>query len=632
MQIYVSATAGIGGNGTKEYPFQKINEAAQVARSGDEVIVAPGIYRERVNPKQGGVTYRSAQPLGAVITGAEQVKEWQHHSGNVWVARISNEIFGEFNPYTTPLFGDWYFTVKKLCLGEVYLNGKAMYESETLKEIENPEKDFQSWEPEATVYRWFTEQDGDYTVVYANFQGVDPTQENVEINVRKHCFWSPQKGLNDITLSGFAVRQAATQWAPPTTYQEGMIGPNWAKGWIFEDLEVSDSRCVGVSLGKYLQPNNENRWVKKFYKDGTQSEREAICQAQYEGWTKENIGSHIVRRCHIFNCGQAGIAGHLGAVFSTIEDNHIHHINHRQDLIGVENAGVKIHAPIDLIFRRNIIHHCTRGLWLDWQAQGTRVTENLFHSNVPPIGTKIPYHFQVGEDLYVEVSHGPTLIDNNVFLSDFAARLSTQGLAFVHNYIAGSFTQVGKGTDNGENVPRYTPYHVPHQTEVAGWMTFMHGDARFYNNVFVQQPMREDFKELPDTNLVCGTIPYSGYPTVEEYFKAFDLDPTNWGNFFGTDRFYGKLPVAASGNMYFNGAKPFEGEENCCVSSQNIDVLSLQKLLPKIHTQTITTEILGEALQPEQKFENADGTPIIFNKNTQPGPLQEVISWTIKNL
>ena len=109
------------------------------------------------------------------------------------------------------------------------------------------------------------------------------------------------------------------------------------------------------------------------------------------------------------------------------------------------------------------IHHCTRGLWLDWQAQGTRVTQNLFHDNVPPQGTKITNSLALGEDIFVEVSHGPTLIDNNLLLSSCAGRLSTQGLALVHNLIAGSFTWVGAGTDNNGKrfpTPRYTPYHL----------------------------------------------------------------------------------------------------------------------------------------------------------------------------
>lgn len=684
MLLYVSTKASAKGNGTKDAPFQTISQAAEVATAGDEVIVAPGVYREWVSPSTGGIsdacriTYRSEIPLAATITGAEQVKNWVHHQGNVWVAHISNELFGDFNPYTTLIQGDWYFPVYPLCLGEVYLNGKAMYESSQLLDVLQPTEDKGSWEPEFTVYRWFTEQSDETTVIYANFQGADPNHENVEINVRKHCFYPKETGINHIAFSGFTVKQAATQWAPPTAYQEGMIGPHWSKGWVIEDCEISDSRCSGISLGKYLQPNNENKWSTKLYKDGTQTERDAICQAQVEGWTKENIGSHIVRRCHIHDCGQTGIVGHLGGVFSIIEENHIHHINHRQDLFGAEIGGIKMHAAIDVVFRRNHIHHCTRGLWLDWQAQGTRVTANLFHDNTPPEHVSLGNSFMVGEDLFVEVSHGPTLIDNNIMLSPAAAKLSTQGLAFVHNLIAGSFTAVGSGTDNGSSrfpSPRYTPYHMPHRTEIAGFMTFLHGDARFHNNIFVQQPLPtnleqavqqdltkmkaagdagEAFAEKP--NFTPGTHPYQGYPTADEYFARFhaanhpflvalqsgkhveymaaakargetiDLDPNEIKGMLSSDRYYDHLPVYTGGNLYFNGAKPCDKEQNFVVDTdhsidlrlENVDgnyVLktNLYEAMPELSTQMITTEVLGEAFEPEQKFENADGTPIAFD-------------------
>ena len=51
MKYYVSADVKQAGDGTKEKPFATIQEAAQIARAGDEVIVAPGIYRESVDPQ-----------------------------------------------------------------------------------------------------------------------------------------------------------------------------------------------------------------------------------------------------------------------------------------------------------------------------------------------------------------------------------------------------------------------------------------------------------------------------------------------------------------------------------------------------------------------------------------------------
>ena len=646
MKYYVSASAAQGGNGTKESPFSTIQAAAEIAKAGDEVIVAPGIYREAVNPRNAGtedarITYRSEEKGKAVITGAEPVTDWEQVEGSVWKCSVPNSLFGDYNPYTTLVSGDWFIASFIAHTGEVYLNDKAMYEVTSLEAVKRPVRSVCSWDPDFSVYTWYSEQDqeNDATVFYANFHEFDPRRECVEINVRRTCFYPQEEGVGYITLSGFTVTKAATQWAPPTAYQEGMIGPHWSKGWIIEDCDVSHSKCSGISLGKYLQPGNDNKWLHWKYKDGTQTERDCICREQREGWTKERIGSHIVRRCNIHDCGQTGIVGHLGGVFSIIEDNHIHHINNRQNLAGAEIGGIKMHAAIDVIIRRNHFHHCTRGLWLDWQAQGTRVTQNLFHDNTPPKGTEISNSLALAEDIFVEVSHGPTLIDNNLLLSACAGRLSTQGLAFVHNLIAGSFTWVGKGTNNaGDDLPestRYTPYHMPHRTEVAGFMTILHGDARFYNNIFVQQEIRGDLVDYAKSignyamdhyQFVCGTKPYDGYLTAEKYFSQFSLKTAK-------DRayrhlYYEHLPVSTGGNVYFNGAQPCDSEENYRIDTEHQITLSLEEkdgkwylrtnlydYLPAFETMMIHTETLGEAFEPEQKFENPDGSPIVFNRD-----------------
>ena len=662
MQIYVDGSAVRSGNGSKEYPFQTISEAAKIAVPGDEVMVGPGLYREYVDPVNAGtpearIVYRSIEKGAAIISGAEQVKNWKPYGENVWTARIPNGLFGTYNPYTTLVRGDWFIATYIAHTGEVYLNGKSMYEVTELDKVVHPVVYKKSWDPDFTIYTWYTEQDEatNETVLYANFQGKDPNVENVEINVRENCFYPSKEGVGYITLSGFTVKQAATQWAPPTAYQEGMVGPHWSKGWIIEDCEISDSKCSGISLGKYKQPNNDNKWLNWKYKNGTQTERDCICQAQREGWIKERIGSHIIRRCNIHDCGQTGIVGHLGGVFSIIEDNHIHHINNKQNLAGAEIGGIKMHAAIDVIIRRNHFHHCTRGLWLDWQAQGTRVTQNLFHDNTLPFDANANTDNLdgTGEDIFIEVSHGPTLVDNNILLSDYSMKLATQGVAVVHNLIAGSFTAVGRGTDNGSGEipsPRYTPYHVPHRTEVDGFMTILHGDDRFYNNIFVQKPIRPGMQEIhevvkdsewTDGNLITGTVSFSGYPSEEEFKKMFE-GYCGMGSTIERDIYYRKLPVWLGGNVYFNGAKPADQETDAIVDTEHTVKLELKEengtwhldtdlyeYLPKTACAMISTETLGMAFEPEEKFENPDGTPIVFQYdyfgarqeiNPLPGP------------
>lgn len=644
MKYYVDANSLRSGSGSKEHPFRKIQEAASIALPGDEVIVSPGIYRENVNPVNSGtlnnrIVYRSEVEKTAIITGAEEVKSWELYEGNVWKARIPNALFGAYNPYTTLVYGDWFVATMVAHTGDVYLNEKSMYEVTELNKVLIPEKNMKSWDYDFSVYTWYTAQDMERneTILYANFQGKNPNEENVEISVRNNCFYPKEEGVGYITFSGFTVRQAATQWAPPTALQEGMIGPHWSKGWIIEDCEIYESKCSGISIGKYLQPENDNKWLKTKYKDGTQTERDCICQAQIEGWSKERIGSHIIRRCDIHDCGQTGIVGHLGGVFSIIEDNEIHHINNKQNLCGAEIGGIKMHAAIDVIIRRNHFHHCTRGLWLDWQAQGTRVTQNLFHDNCIPNNENLVNGNTVGEDLFIEVSHGPTLLDYNIFLSDRAIKLPTQGVALVHNLIAGSLTTVGRGVFNGSlthNAPRYTPYHVKHQTELAGFMTILHGDVRFYNNIFVQKEVRMGLKKLVDSmensewddnNLVTGTAPYESYPTWEEFEKQFE-GYCGMGS-APSDRYYNPLPVWAEGNVYFNGAKAMS-KENAVIDKEHTITISLEEkngkytvktnlndYIKELKTTLVSTETLGMAFEPEQRFENPDGTSIVFNED-----------------
>ena len=655
MKIYVNVNAARGGNGSKESPFKNINDAAKIAVAGDEVIVAPGIYREYVNPQNSGredarITYVSEEPLKAVITGAEIVTDWKKYEGTTYVTRIDNSIFGNYNPYVVEVEGDWYFADNHIHTGNVFVNDRMLYETQTLEECLKGEVYEESWEPEYSVYKWYCTQDKetDETVIYANFKDLDPFKEKVEITVRRNCFMPSKKYIGYITLSGFNVNKAATTWAPPAAYQDGMIGAHWSKGWIIEDCEVYGSKCSGISFGNYSQDNNDNFFFHNHVKSPTQMERDAVCIAQHDGWTKETVGSHIVRRCHIHHCEQTGIVGRMGCVFSIIEDNHIHNINNMQQLGGAEIAGIKFHAAIDVIFRRNHIHHCSMGIWTDWEAQGTRFTRNLLHDNETPSFMRRKAD-NFNQDIFIEVGHGPVTLDNNILLSSASLRIPTEGVAMVHNLVCGSFVMVGTGVDsivNGQREPRYTPYHYPHATEVRGFMTILHGDNRFYNNIFVQrQPVPSDYLEgFPQdreySNLEVGTHVWDEYPTYEEWISQFDFTRRRPDMGALAKAHFGRLPMWIQGNAYINAGSYSKEKEKLILNTPfrlalveengrlklDTDVFDLVKDF-KVHM--ISSDTLGKAFEPDERYENPDGTDIIFDEdyfankrgiNVYPGP------------
>ncbi len=645
MIIYVNAAAGFDGNGSKERPYRRIGDAANVAKPGDEVLVSPGVYREYVNPKHAGtedcrVVYRSEVPRGAVITGAEVAKGWEKRDDGVWTLRVDNGVFGAYNPYTTYVYGDWYFAGKTRHTGCVFLNDRMLYEAGSLEECREGAVYPCSWVPEESVYKWYTEQDGNTTVFYANFQDMDPNAENVEITVRRECFMPDQTGVGYITVSGFVICKAATTWAPPAAYQDGMIGPHWSKGWIIEDCEIYGSKCAGISLGKYYDPDNDHYFTTRHVKSPTQMERDAVCRGQYHGWTKANVGSHVIRRNNIHHCEQGGIIGRMGAVFSVIEDNEIHHINNMMELGGAEISGIKLHAAIDVVMRRNHIHHCTMGIWTDWEAQGTRITQNILHDNQKPAFAKPLEGGMMSQDIFVEVGHGPTLIDNNILLSEASLRMATQGVALVHNLICGSFTSVGGGTGT-----RYTPYHMPHCTEVMGFMTILHGDDRFYNNIFVQKWPSSDVTVLSDSekgktfseNREVGTHVMDEYPTYETWIAQFDMD-NDTPNMVGLAPAHdGKLPVWVDGNVYLMGAKNCRHEKHFLKDEGAVHIeldgnhlrTDLYDHIGDFCASMISSDTLGRAFEPEERYENPDGTDIVFDRdflgehrglNVLPGP------------
>lgn len=632
MEYHVKITGNDSQPGTFAAPFRTVGKAASLALPGDTVTVHEGIYREWVNPKNGGsehqrIVYRAAGGEDVVLTGAEIITDWREKNG-IWKTTIPNTLFGDYNPYTEVIGGDWFFEREKTFhTGEVYLYGKSMYEALTLDGVIHPEETPNSCDKPGSLYTWYCETDNENTTIWANFQGADPRLGNVEINVRPFVFWPEQTGRGYITVKGFTLKQAATQWAPPTALQTGLIGPHWSRGWIIEDNVISDSKNVGISLGKEIGTGH-NEWTRTGIKGGTQREREVIFRAlHHAGWRKENIGGHIVRDNIIRDCEQAGIVGHLGAAFSTIEHNHIYRVHYKRQWHGAEVGGMKFHAAIDTKISRNVVHDSYRGLWLDWQAQGTHISRNTFYDNS-------------SEDFMAEVCHGPYTLDHNLFLSKWAFKDMSSGGAFIHNLICGKFAAC---TEHN----RYTPYHFPHHTDVYGVSNILGGDNRFYNNIFLRDPADEDPEGL--SNFWNGAVQMDGVPGNASFMQS-PLGTSQYDDYPSPDdaveRSFEprKLPVHCAHNLYLNGAKPYTKEREPAVyPSSGIEVeitnreagsvrvlIKTPAQLNTCNCEIITSETLGMSYHAEMRFEQPDGSDFIFDSDyfgnqrnsVTPGPFE----------
>jgi len=630
MVYHVAKTGDDLFTGSERNPFLTIGKAASLALPGDTVIVHEGVYREHVDPRRGGlsevrrITYEAAHGEHVIIKGSEIIKDWVLITGHVWKVRLPNTFFGDFNPYVETVHGDWVVSIERTVhLGDVYLNGRSFYEAQTYEELLQPDMRSEvvdNWtqqkspvpDPEQTLYLWYVETDEEYTTIYANFQGHDPNRELVEINVRQNCFYPRRTHIDYITVRGFELAQSASPWAPPTADQPGLIGAHWSKGWIIEDNIIHDAKCSAVSIGKEITSGHNYRTMRRD-KPGYQYQLESVFNAERMGWSKEEIGSHIIRNNTIYDCGQNGIVGHLGCVFSQIYGNHIHHIALKREFYGHEIAGIKLHAAIDVQIHNNRIHDCSLGIWLDWQTQGTRISRNLLYAN--------------NRDFFVEVSHGPYMVDHNIMASSYNVLNVSQGGAYIGNLFAGTMVLE-------DVLDRSTQYHLPHSTKIKGFSLIYGGDDRFYNNLFA--PGRAGEHEPIGG---AGTYHYDGRPvSMEEYIAQVDEVPGDHRSF---DRV--RQPAYIAGNCYLNGAVPFDREKDALVVDdvdpavriiEEGDEVYLSCTLPAsfetMRCAIPTTDTLNRVRIADAEFENPDGSKLILDRDyfhaqkterSVPGPI-----------
>lgn len=611
-ELHVASTGHDANPGTAKAPLRTIQRAADLARPGDVITVHEGIYRERVDPPCGGlsaerrVVFQAAPGERVDIRGSEVISQWQPHSSGVWSSVLPEALFDEENPFRVEIWGDWFWGENRLHhTADVFFDGRSLFEAEDLEAVLRPTCLEAASDPEASLCTWFAEPGDDGTRLWINLGARDPHEGVVEVTVRSACFLPTRSGVDFVTVRGFTMCHAATQWAPPTAAQPGLLGPGWSVGWIIEDNVVHHSRCSGISLGQDGR-FGDNEWTRLRVKHGTQRQREVVFRAVSAGWSRQTCGSHVVRRNTIHDCEQAGIVGHLGAIFSEISGNHIYDIHVKGQFNGAEIAGIKLHAPIDTVISGNHIHHSGRGIWIDWQGQGTRISRNLLYANS-------------SEDVFIEVSHGPCILDNNLLLSPVSVRNWSQGTAFLHNLLAGR-------VELERILIRYTPYHLPHSTSVAGLMTVQGGDDRWLNNIFVG-PIGGEIAVASGGLIDTGDFDSdeatstAGSPTGLSVYDGYPIPTDDWCiGLFVDEYLTHRYPSIIQGNIYAAGSQPFNRETDATVVPALGSGMILSKDetgvhlamgpetgWPTLNCALIDGARLGTAFVPEVPFAGTDG-------------------------
>lgn len=194
------------------------------------------------------------------------------------------------------------------------------------------------------------------------------------------------------------------------------------------------------------------------------------------------------------------------------------------------------------------------------------------------------------QDFFIEINHGPYIVDNNIFvdnnilLSAEAILAQPQGGAYIHNLIRG---KISVGRDGS----RFTSYFLPHSINMAGLTTIYGCDDRFYNNIIIG----------------------AGIPDVKQGLQGYDKNKI-------------LLPVWLRGNVFYNKAKPslkdtlqhHAPEHNSQIKITGEGGNTFLQFTPdpfyfRHKVKLITTATLGKAKVTKAQFDASDGSAITFD-------------------
>ena len=399
--------------GTKEKPFLTIGRAAELLQPGERVVVAAGVYRERIKPARGGtgptkmISYEAAPGASAVIKGSRvftekwepSKREGQPASAKVWAAPLAKKYFGDYNPFdidnvtgeqfdfmdwAQPLRGKLPYTLPR---GMIFQDGRRLEQAAEYAALAGREGTF-----------WV---DRPAQVIHVHPFGEAPNGKLFEITTERIAFGPEQAGLGFIGVRGFTVEQVGNAFP---MQQEGAISTWRGHHWIIESNTVRWANGVGIDVG-----------------------------IQHPRWPRPDvIGHHIVRGNTVTDVGVCGIAGiGSGGDFGLlIESNTIRRAAYHDAERLWETGGIKTHINTNCLIRANLIAGTLHGpgIWMDWANANSRCTRNVI----------LDTHTQFNGGIFIEASPRPNLIDSNFIWGSTADGIYEHDSAnqtFAHNFI-----------------------------------------------------------------------------------------------------------------------------------------------------------------------------------------------------
>jgi len=361
--IYVSPTGDDSATGDASHPFQTISRAAQWAKPGDTVLIAPGIYRETVFLTHSGtqtqpITFAAQKEGTAIITAADPLTVWTPvvSRPGPYLADWPYDFIIDHNPDGSPV-RDHGAPPPVGCAEQILFEGHPLRQVMNNDDL-SPGTFYVDWQFH-TLALWLP-------------GSMDPRNTDVEGSVREFTL-SPLEQNNNfsdvryITLRGLTFRDTAN-----FAQRGGMI---LGTGWHADHCIVEGDNAGGMSL------NGDHILVDH-------------CTLQFNGF-----------------CGLSGSGN-----FNTIQDCIVRGNNWKGFPPSWEGGGGKFCQTDHLTVTRHQSYDNTGpGLWLDIDNTNYSITNSIFHGNH---GLAADWE---GSGIDLEIGHGPGLVERNIIYSNTGA-------------------------------------------------------------------------------------------------------------------------------------------------------------------------------------------------------------------
>ncbi len=517
--------------GTEEYPFLTINKAAKLVKAGEKVLIHSGVYKEIVQPLNGGlspnkmIAYEASLGDQVVVKGSKTIPSaWIQRpvftdvlpdstktytwSKKTWMITLEDNFFTDnyfplklqnIEPNDYPMM-PWAKLVKKITpynasRALLFQNGKRMLQITSYGDL-------------AKIPGSFWVDNDKKTLHIHSFDSGNPNNSLVEIAVSHHLFLPQSIGLNYIQLSGITFEHCANGFLRTST---GAVTALGGHHWIFENNIIRQINSSGLEFGYFAFETKDTNPLN------IKSPRKKI----------DAIGGMIIRNNTISDCGTAGMRSYV-VPDALIEGNHIYNCGWQDAENYWEVAGIKILNAQNCLVRRNHVHNMLggNGIWLDWENYGSRVTQNVIHD----IST-------VQGAIFVEASHLPNLVDNNfiwningngVYAND------TDNVKIYHNLIAnftGNAIHSIVATDRSQNGRKLTAEnnHIANNIFINGQPSKVSVSCIQENNLYVNTSYPDFFtekalKEAGEKESSKHVFASSNFDPITFYFNWISKD------------------------------------------------------------------------------------------------------------